>query len=212
MAKCIIVCAAEVTRQDWEDAAYSPGDFVIAADKGYIRLDELNVIPHMIVGDFDSAPKPERPGVQIETYPVHKDDTDCLLAVRRGWECGMRDFVILGALGGKRLDHTVANLQTLDYIARIGGSGMLISGGTFARVVRMGSLRVHRTAGKISVFAMGESCSGVNLRGVEYPLKDYTLTCGFPLGVSNAFAEEYAEISVEWGSLLVIWTSQDCDR
>lgn len=210
MAKCVVVCAAEVSMQDWAEADVKPCDLVIAADAGYLRLEALGIMPHIIVGDFDSAPVPsQQENSKVEIHPVKKNDTDCLIAVNRGWQMGIREFIILGALGGKRLDHTIANLQTLDYITRIGGSARIISGGTYAQVVHNGSISIDRTEGKLSVFAMSESCWGVTLRGVKYPLEDYTLTCGFPLGVSNDFDADKAEISVQMGSLLVIWTRDE---
>jgi thiamine pyrophosphokinase len=52
---------------------------------------------------------------------------------------------------------------------------------------------------------MGEPARGVTLRGLYYPLEDGELTCGFPLGVSNHFTGENAEIRVRKGSLLVLW-------
>jgi thiamine pyrophosphokinase len=45
----------------------------------------------------------------------------------------------------------------------------------------------------------------VTLKGLYYPLEKGRLTAGFPLGVSNHFTGDPAEISVEQGSLLVLW-------
>ena len=51
----------------------------------------------------------------------------------------------------------------------------------------------------------GKDAEGVDLEGLYYPLKDGTLTAGFPLGVSNHFTGKEATISVKNGSLLVLW-------
>ena len=59
--------------------------------------------------------------------------------------------------------------------------------------------------GTVSVFCLGPDARGVTLKGLYYPLEEGTLTSGFPLGVSNHFTGEPAEISVADGSLLVIW-------
>ena len=75
------------------------------------------------VGDFDSLGQvPE--GENIVRHPVMKDDTDMMLAVKLGLERGYTRFHIYGGMGG-RTDHTIANIQTLAYIAGRGASAFL---------------------------------------------------------------------------------------
>ena len=200
METCIIFCAAEC------DGLISPirtGDFVIAADGGLRHTEELNITPNEILGDFDSlgfAPE----GANV--FPVEKDDTDAMLAVRRGLELGYRDFLLYGSLDGPRLDHTVANFQTLQFLCDHGASGILVGNQTLVTVIKNGKLTFPAGCeGTVSVFCMGADARGVSLKGLYYPLENGTLTAGFPLGVSNHFTGETAEISVENGSLLVIW-------
>jgi thiamine pyrophosphokinase len=93
-----------------------PGDYVIAADAGYNTLKRLGITADLLVGDFDSLGfRPEHPN--IVEHPPEKDDTDMMLAVKEGLRRGSRTFVILGGLGG-RLDHTVANIQTLAFLPK----------------------------------------------------------------------------------------------
>lgn len=178
--------------------------FIIAADGGLVHLEEQSIVPDLIVGDFDSLGRiPE--GGNVLCHPVEKDDTDMMLAVREGLKRGCREFVLYGGLGG-RLDHTVANLQTLVFLARQGASGWLLGEGLAAAVVRSGSLTFgaeHR--GTVSVFCMGADARGVDLEGLYYPLRNAELTSGFPLGVSNQFTGVTARITVREGELLVIW-------
>ena len=56
---------------------------------------------------------------------------------------------------------------------------------------------------KLSVFALDRACEGVNIRGTKWEIEDGVLNNGFPIGVSNEFADEHAEISVRRGALLV---------
>ena len=200
MGKCIIFCAAEFTglAQPVED-----GDFLLAADGGLRHTDALGIVPHEILGDFDSLGyTPE--GARV--FPVEKDDTDAMLAVRRGLSLGYREFVLYGSLDGPRLDHTVANFQTLQYLADRGATGCLVGNTTLATVVKDGTVTFPAgRKGTVSVFCLGPDAEGVTLRGLHYPLENGTLTCGFPLGVSNHFTGKEAEISVKKGSLLVLW-------
>ena len=204
MKKCIIFCAAEFEKLVEPIGAE---DCVIAADGGLRHTEKLGIVPDVVLGDFDSlgyAPE----GANV--FPVEKDDTDAMLAVRRGLELGYRDFLLYGSLDGPRLDHTVANFQTLQFLCDHGASGILAGIHTMATVVKNGSLFFPAECdGTISVFCLGRDAFGVTLKGLYYPLENGTLTAGFPLGVSNHFTGEPAEISVTDGSLLVIWEGKN---
>ena len=139
-------------------------------------------------------------------FPVEKDDTDAMLAVRKGLELGCDRFLLYGSLDGPRLDHTVANFQTLQFLADHGATGYLIGKDHIVTVIKNGSLAFPATAtGIISVFCMGADATGVTIDGLQYPLEKGTLTAGFPLGVSNHFVGKASRIAVEDGSLLVIY-------
>ena len=75
-----------------------------------------------------------------------------------------------------------------------------------------GSLRVPRTPGKLSVFAFGGTCSGVNISGAKYNVENATLTPSFPLGMGNDFADDFAEVSVREGRLLVMWELKSTEK
>ena len=175
----------------------------MAADGGLVHLQRLGLTPDGILGDFDSLGYvPE----DAKVFPVEKDDTDAMLAVRQGLKMGYRRFVIYGSLDGPRLDHTVANFQTVQFLAEHGAAGILVGNTYMATVVKNGSLRFSAAAeGIVSVFCMGADATGVTLEGLHYPLQDGILAAGFPLGVSNHFTGKPAKITVQNGSLLVLW-------
>ena len=204
MGRCIIFCAGGFDRLAFP---LEPGDYVIAADGGLRHVRALGITPDAILGDFDSLGYTPQ-GAAV--FPVEKDDTDAMLAARRGLSLGYQEFYFYGSLDGPRLDHTVANFQTLQFIADHGGRGYLIGRDTLATVIRNQSLRFPRGCrGTVSVFCMGPDAKGVRERGVHYPLENAVLSSGFPLGVSNHFTGEEAEISVESGSLLILWQRKD---
>ena len=74
----------------------------------------------LIVGDFDSAPQPPVLHEHTIVLPHVKDDTDTHFAARWLWQQGCRHVTFLGALGGKRLEHTIANLHTALFLAKQG--------------------------------------------------------------------------------------------
>ncbi|MEL4105608.1 thiamine diphosphokinase [Oscillospiraceae bacterium WX1] len=185
-------------------------DFVIAADAGYRHLSVLSAVADLVVGDFDSLGfRPNHPNV-IQ-HPPEKDETDMMLAITEGLRRSYKKFVLLGGLGG-RLDHTMANIQALNYLAAKNARGYLLGDGTAATVIRNGSLSFDSgREGSVSVFSIGESAMGVTLRGLKYELKNATLKDTFPLGASNAFTGAPGEVSVISGSLLVIWEENAAD-
>ena len=200
MRECVIFCAAEC---DGLARPIGPESFVIAADGGLRHTEKLGLTPDAVLGDFDSLGFcPEGANV----FPVEKDDTDAMLAVRLGLERGCGEFLLYGSLDGPRLDHTVANFQTLQFLADHGAAGYLIGNTTMVTVVKNGKITFPAgLSGTISVFCMGPDAVGVTEKGLFYGLENGTLSSGFPLGVSNHFTGEAAEISVKNGSLLVLW-------
>ena len=197
---CVIFCAGAF---DSLARPLQKDDYIIAADGGFRHAQALNVTPNEVLGDFDSLGF-SPPGASV--FPVEKDDTDAMLAVRRGLSLGYREFILYGSLDGSRLDHTVANFQTLQFLADRGAVGYLVGGSAIATVVKAGAIAFPPgRSGNLSVFCLGADARGVTERGLYYTLEDGVLTSGYPLGVSNHFTGEAAQITVRDGSLLVLW-------
>lgn len=200
MGSCVIFCAGQFYGLA---APLQADDFIIAADGGLAHVQKLGITPHGILGDFDSLGYIPQDST---VFPVEKDDTDAMLAVRKGLELGFREFYLYGSLDGPRLDHTVANFQTLQYLADRGAVGYLIGKDYIVTVVKDGKLRFPAACtGIFSVFCMGADAEGVTIRGGKYEVENVRLTAGFPLGVSNHFTGNEVTVSVEKGSLLVLW-------
>ena len=200
MARCVVFCAGGF---DGLASPLLPDDYIIAADGGFSHVQTLGCAPDCILGDFDSLGyTPE--GAQV--FPVEKNDTDAMLAVRHGLSLGYKEFLFYGALEGARLDHTVANYQTLLFLAKHGAKGTLIGKHQCVTTVTDGKMEFPAgTEGTVSVFAFGGEAKGVTLRGLQYNVKNVTLTPDFPLGVSNHFTNSAASIEVHAGTLLVIY-------
>ena len=180
-----------------------PDAYYLCADSGLRLAERLQITPDLVLGDYDSL------GAVPEQYPhlilpVEKDDTDTMYAVRVALEKGFRDIRIFGAFGG-RIDHTFANLQTLEFLLKHGAKGMLAGANDYAFLMENETrLLPQRNGFTLSVFAWSEECRGVTLRGVHYPLEHGDLSRHFPLGCSNEITAEQAEITVNEGVLLVM--------
>ena len=200
MKKCIIFCAGGFNGlvEPVEEE-----DFIIAADGGVAHTENLGVSPQVVLGDFDSLGYVPS---GAEVFPVEKDDTDSMLAIKKGLALGCTDFVLYGSLDGSRLEHTVANFQALQYLVDHGASGALVGLNQIVTLVKNGQVDFPAEFdGYLSVFCMGADAKGVSIKGLHYETENAVLTAGFPLGVSNRFVGRKASICVEEGSLLLIW-------
>ena len=183
-----------------------PGDLQIAADAGLLLCQKQGLHPDLIMGDFDSMTLEGTPEGCIRV-PVEKDDTDTMLAIREGLKQGCREFYLYGGTGGTRLDHTRANLQGLAFLCRHGARGYLYDQDFVYTVIENDTLTLSRQVdwGLVSLFSMDSQVEHVTRKGLQYPLEDGTLTSGFPLGVSNHFMADTAQITAGNGLLLVGW-------
>ena len=199
MKSCTVFCAGEFDMP----VQSMDGELIIAADGGLKHTQRLHIAPTVILGDFDSLGyTPE--GAQV--FPVEKDDTDSMLAIRHGLKAGCDRFILYGALDGPRYDHTVANYQALHYLADRGAIGYLVGRDTIVTAIKNSAMEFPALEhGIFSAFCLGAPASGVTIEGLQYPLQDGRLDSSFPLGVSNHFIGKKAAVSVCDGCLLLFY-------
>ena len=197
---CYIVGAGENCGLDFTPTS---NDFVIAADAGIRCLEQCGITADLVIGDFDSLnDAPSHPNT-IALSP-EKDDTDMLAAVREGIKAGYSVFHIYGGSGG-RIDHTIANLQVLAYLAQNGMWGFLVGRDSVITAITDRKMAFEAIpSGYVSVFSHTEKSEGVYLQGLKYELDNAVLTNMFPLGISNEFIGKESCISVSRGTLLLV--------
>ena len=198
---CYIVGAGENYGLDFQK---NDGDYVIAADGGLVYLHERGIMADLLIGDFDSLG--EKPYyANIIPLEGEKDDTDMLAAVREGMARGYDFFYIYCGTGG-RFEHTLANIQTLGFLAQSGKRGFLIEQNSIITVISDGSICFDSSyAGYVSVFSYSETATGVSIKGLKYELENHVLTNIFPVGTSNEFIGATSTISVTGGALLIVF-------
>lgn len=189
-------------------------EYIIAGDGGINHLYDLKIKPDYMIGDMDSA-KPEiasyyiRKGVKHKVYPTKKDETDAELCIylaenlskKRGLKLKLD---IYAALGG-RTDHLMANINMLYYIQKKSIIPTIISEDMEINIVENASLLLRKTIGTIvSVIPIKDDAKGVTLEGFEYPLQDYFMEFGKPLGISNIINNKKSRVTVKEGCLIVM--------
>ena len=202
--KCLIISGGDLTAK--ENIRMISPDLVIACDRGYRHAEKLGIRPDLIVGDFDSAEKENAAAkLGVMTYPVEKDDTDTMLAIKEALGRGFREIEVT-CFGGGRLDHLFANLQAGAYIAAAGARATLTSddAAVFVEQAPCRMVLPCEEGRSLSVFSLSGECTGVTIRGAKYEAESVRITNTFPIGVSNEWRTGTAEISAETGILMVM--------
>ena len=192
---------------------FCPGedDFVIAADAGLRYLETQGISADLVIGDFDSLQGVPEHLHTIQLNPI-KDDTDMLAALREGIKAGYKNFHIYCGTGG-RIDHTLANIQTLAWLSENGMRGFLFDRDSIITAITNDKLCFEKISnGYLSVFAHTTKAEGVNLKGLKYELNDAVLTHTFPLGTSNEFIDRESAVSVREGTLVVVFPREVQDK
>lgn len=208
----VVVASGTMPEDDarWLDAA----DLVIAADGGAGTLDRLRRQPDRLVGDLDSTDpalvaRLEASGVPVERHPADKEATDTELALAAARTAGATRIVLLGALGGERIDHGLANLLLLADPSLEGRDVRIVTGPTTVRILHgSGSLALDGADGAlVSLLPIGGDAAGVTTVGLRWGLHGATLPIGASRGISNEIVNAPASVSLEDGILLVIETA-----
>lgn len=210
----VIVASGDVV--DGDAAWLERADHLIAADRGAETLDRLARRPDVLVGDMDSV-SPElldrlaAAGSRIERHPADKDASDTELAIDEAYRAGATAVVLLGAIGGRRLDHELANLLLLadpDHAAR---DLRAVRGATTVRAVGAGRrLELEGAIGSIvTLLPVGGDAVGVTTHGLRWPLEDAVLRLGRSRGLSNEITTRPAAVTVRDGTLLAIETPNE---
>ncbi|HEY3522559.1 MAG TPA: thiamine diphosphokinase [Candidatus Limnocylindrales bacterium] len=197
---------------------------VIAADGGARTAERLGLRLDAVVGDLDSlgeeaAATLERHGVSVIRSPAAKDETDTELAIVEAARRGARSVAIVGALGGDRVDHGLANVGLLGHPALAGLGATIVD-----RRARLSLLTaspderpVERrlpgpNGGLISLIPFGGDAVGVTTAGLRYSLRDEDLPVSAPRGVSNVRVGPVASVRLRRGRLLIVEVAATLDR
>ena len=204
---------------------------LIAADRGLEFFLDYLILPDVVIGDFDSLSedgknflemqnedipyggmlewklqKGEGKVVEVVRLRPEKDDSDTQSAMNYAIQNGAKEIVILGVTGN-RVDHLMANFGLLILAQKQDTEVALADRYNYMKLIPSGTiLKNAEQFGKyVSFFPLGGDVTGLTLEGFKYPLDKYHLTTADSgLTVSNEISEEYAKVTYESGTLLMI--------
>lgn len=186
-------------------------DIVIGADYGVISLMDAGIIPHVAIGDFDTAGEEklrdwQSKGIKIVRLPESKDVTDTHAAIEEALAYDPKEIYLFGAFGGSRMDHTLANIGLLEFISARGAAGFIQDETNLVRLLQ-GPGKVNlRDMGYtyVSIVPISKQLTGVFTTGLSYPLTGQCLIRGETRGISNQIVNEIADVSIEDGECYII--------
>jgi thiamine pyrophosphokinase len=194
----------------WDDAV----SLVIAADGGALRAAAIGLTPVVVVGDLDSLDEAElarleRSGIPIERASVDKDESDAELAVLAAIARGADRITVLGAFGGPRFDHALANVWLLSHPALRGRDACLLDARVRIRLLdaTAGPARATlegRAGDLVTLLPFAGAASGITTSALRYPLSGETLEPGPARGLSNVRLGEVATVELQGGRLLIV--------
>ena len=230
MRRCVIIGGAKITQYERVRSYLKEDDFIICCDSGLYHQDSLLVTPDLIVGDFDSHPLPEiRKGdgagkqdthLQCESdhqnsmqtehirelivLPCEKDDTDTFFAAKEAMRRGFREFLLLGAAGG-RLDHTLGNLSILQMLHEKECHAVLVDDFSEMEMVGSTPVSVDDDFSYFSLLNISGVARDIHITNAKYPLDGGEITCDYQYGISNeVLPGRVATVSVGEGALLLL--------
>jgi thiamine pyrophosphokinase len=190
---------------------------VLAADGGFARARALGLEPALLVGDMDSLASgllaaAEAAGTPVLRSSTDKDESDTELAVLAAVRRGATRITVLGALGGPRVDHALANVWLLAHPGLVGVDVTLLD--AWSRIVLVSApgpdggpvqrLLPGPAGAVVSLLPLGGDVSGITTVGLRYPLRDEPLVTGPTRGLSNARVASDSAVTVRRGRLLVV--------
>ena len=205
MRRFVIIGGSEIRDYERVRGYLRPDDFCVYCDCGLKHQDGLKRNPDLVIGDFDSHPKPQDLN-NVIVLPVVKDDTDTIFAVKEGMRRGYDEFLLLGATGGRQ-DHNLGNIYALLMLTKNGKSAMILDDYSEISIIPAG--REHRVKWGCKFFSLlniSGTARGITITGAKYPLDNAEIAPEYQYGISNEVLSQYedAVISLREGYLLLV--------
>lgn len=206
MVALIIANGDDVDKTSFENMNI---DYVICADGGLEKAEKLQVVPDLILGDFDSVHgdvlEKYKKSSEIMKYPAEKDFTDMELSIEIAVKKGFRDIVLVGATGGPRLDHSLANMMLLEKYYKLGINIIIVDNNNKIQIIsnNCNMLLDKKRETFVSLIPLTEEINGLTLEGFKYPLDRVIVKRGSTLCVSNEIISDKGRIILERGTALL---------
>lgn len=203
MKRCVIFGGADMADEARIRRSLRPDDFILCCDSGLKYAERLHLRPSLIVGDFDSHPKPDT-DAEVIVLPREKDDTDTVYAAREAVRRGFEEFLLIGVTG-RRFDHTFGNISLLLWLHEMGRSARILDDYSEMEIVSETPVEISGDYPYFSLLNISGTARGITVRGAKYPLENGEIRSDYQYGISNeVLPGQNASVSVREGFLLLV--------
>lgn len=209
--KIVIVSGGKAPSYELIRKELKNSSFLICADSGGNCLYEYNIVPHYLMGDFDSISKDvleffkKSSECKVEAYPKDKNFTDTELVINKALELGGTEISLLGCTG-TRIDHLMGNIGVLLKCLKLNINGYIKDDNNYIKIIDK-PIKIKGKKGEtFSLQCYGDIVENLNIKGARYELINYSLSIGDARTVSNEFLEGEVEISFTSGNLIVFYS------
>lgn len=200
--KGVVIAGGEIKDYHRISKLIDPDAFIVCADSGYDHAKKMGITPDLVVGDMDSVHSSVLESIPLKKYPCKKDFTDTQLAIQYALEQGCTELLLL-AVTGSRLDHSLANIFLLKELVDLGIQAVIANETNEIHIV-VNRIALPGEAGNILSLIPITPCKDVTTQNLEYPLSHADLPFGPTVGVSNVFLGSQATVTLSEGYLLAI--------
>jgi len=205
--KCVIIANGDLEYTSNITDIIKSAQLIISADGGARHLRTLDILPHVMIGDFDSINPNDKlffneKQIKKILFSPRKNHTDSELCVSWALENNATDITLLGVTG-TRLDHTLANIFLLKKLAKHNIEARIINKHNEIFIVTNFIELKGKPKELLSIIPVTQKVTGITLTGLEYPLKNASMQMGDSLGISNVFKKSMVSISIKSGVLIV---------
>ncbi len=211
--RCVIVGGAPIIDYDNVIKNLREDDCFVFCDSGLKHLQRLQaeaeIMPDLIVGDFDSYDNPQLEDVETIVLPTVKDETDTAFAASEALRRGFNDFLIIGAVGA-RLDHTLVNISLLYKLYKAGCTAVLLDDYSAMTIAGKEPSYIDGSYKFFSLFNMFGPSRDITITGAKYDLEGAEITPETQYATSNEVAPgSTACVTVGEGELLLMKISRE---
>ena len=206
--KCVIIANGDLEYTDDIINIIKDAQLIISADGGARHLRALNIMPHVMIGDFDSILPADKlffkeKKVKTLTFSSKKDHTDSEICISWALDNKATDITLLGVTG-TRMDHTLANIFLLKKLAEQNIPARIINKNNEIHIITDFIEIKGEPKDFLSIIPVTQKVTGITFTGLKYPLVNAEIEMGASIGVSNTFKGTLATVSIKKGILIVI--------
>ncbi len=204
--KTILILNGEILDYKFIKSFTDEEDYIIACDGGLKHCKVLDIIPNLILGDFDSVNSSLldefKSNSEVLKFPKDKDFTDGELGVQKAIEIG-NEVIILGGFSYKgRIDHVFSNVFMMKSFSDNGIKAKMISENNEIYYLD-DELEFECNKKFVSLIPLSEIVEVEKSKGLKYDLTNQIFNFGSSRSLSNESIEKSIYIKLIKGKALV---------